>query len=476
MQDQKRFFISLAAALGLVVASAGAYAVFHGQDSAYDEAEADADLLDDLDTFPTLKKGDRQSPHHADAEPTTPNADADAAKSPLQASVPIESTVPADSTVVMTQRRSAFRPTPAPEPVLPSAVPAADGPQLAYANPTVPPVSPDEPFRAIDRAPEPPADALDDSAATPIDEALTPPPLPTDALPVPRPRPADVPKLAALDPTEFTPIEVPLPRRKPAVPKVELVATAPGPMNLGQVPVEPVKPLVATPAPAVAAPATSTVLALAPNPAPKAPGSLVALPPRGQAVAPTGPTTLPSSPAEAARRERVIIPPGGEEPPGLRPNRPVLASLTPPDTDAGQSPPVILRTPFGTPFVLQTSSVDMSCAPPKLVGLLRTIEKRYGKKVVVTSGNRTRGRRGSLHMRCMAADIIVPGVDADDLARYARTIPGIGGVGRYCHGNMIHVDIGRPREWKYGCGSYFVARDGTGGKWGNVPQEARGDD
>lgn len=57
MQDQRRLFISLAAAVGLVVASAGAYAVFHAQDTSYDEAEADADLLDDLDTFPTLKKG-----------------------------------------------------------------------------------------------------------------------------------------------------------------------------------------------------------------------------------------------------------------------------------------------------------------------------------------------------------------------------------------------------------------------------------
>lgn len=463
MQDQRRLFISLAAAVGLVVASAGAYAVFHAQDTSYDEAEADADLLDDLDTFPTLKKGDRSAPLTAGYNAVEAPATID------------PQTVAVDTTVVMTPRRSAFRPAPPPEPVLPRVEEDPSGPQLAYANPNVPALSPDAPFRAIERAPEPEPDALDDPAATPLDETLIPPPSePSLALPVPRPKPANVPQLAALTPDAATPIEVPLPRRKPAVPK--LVETAPGPMVLGQVPAETARPLRVEP---TATPPAATALALAPVPAPKAPttapGSLVALPPRGQAVAPAAPTAPPASAAEAARRERVVIPPrDGEEPPGLRPNRPVLASLTPPDSDVGQPPPVILRTPFGTPFVLQTTSVDMSCAPPKLVGLLRTIEKRYGKKVVVTSGNRTRGRRGSLHLRCMAADIIVPGVDADDLARFARTIPGIGGVGRYCHGNMIHVDIGRPREWKYGCGSYFVARDGTGGKWGNVPREARG--
>jgi hypothetical protein len=34
---------------------------------------------------------------------------------------------------------------------------------------------------------------------------------------------------------------------------------------------------------------------------------------------------------------------------------------------------------------------------------------------------------------------------------------------------MIHVDIGTPRDWKYGCGSFFAMRGGVPGKWGKVP-------
>jgi hypothetical protein len=230
MQDQRRLFISLAAAVGLVVASAGAYAVFHAQDTSYDEAEADADLLDDLDTFPTLKKGDRSAPL---------TAGSNAAEAPATID---PQTVAVDTTVVMTPRRSAFRPAPPPEPVLPRVDEDPSGPQLAYANPNVPALSPDAPFRAIERAPEPEPDALDDPAATPLDETLIPPPSePSLALPVPRPKPANVPQLAALTPDAATPIEVPLPRRKPAVPK--LVETAPGPMVLGQVPAETARPL-----------------------------------------------------------------------------------------------------------------------------------------------------------------------------------------------------------------------------------------
>ena len=120
-----------------------------------------------------------------------------------------------------------------------------------------------------------------------------------------------------------------------------------------------------------------------------------------------------------------------------------------------------LATPFGVPFSLQHASVETSCFPPALVALLRRIEQRYGRRPVVTSGYRTRGRGGSLHRRCMAADIMVPGVSADELARAARDIPGMGGVGIYCHQSLVHVDIGTARDWRYGCGSFFALRDGS---------------
>lgn len=125
-------------------------------------------------------------------------------------------------------------------------------------------------------------------------------------------------------------------------------------------------------------------------------------------------------------------------------------------------------TPFGVPYVLQTGSVETACLKPDLVDVLRRIEGHYHQKVVITSGFRDRGRQGSLHRQCAAVDIQLNGVGAADLAAFARSIPGIGGVGTYCHPNMIHVDIGTPRDWKYGCGSFFAMR-GAPGKWGKVP-------
>lgn len=153
---------------------------------------------------------------------------------------------------------------------------------------------------------------------------------------------------------------------------------------------------------------------------------------------------------------------GSEPPPGL------LGFFSSP-TDPVRAPPKItVDTPFGVPYVLQTDSVETACLKPELVEVLRRIEGKFHQKVIITSGFRDRGRQGSLHRQCAAADIQVPGVAADSLASYARTIPGIGGVGTYCHASMIHVDTGTPRDWKYGCGSFFAMR-GAPGKWGKVP-------
>lgn len=143
----------------------------------------------------------------------------------------------------------------------------------------------------------------------------------------------------------------------------------------------------------------------------------------------------------------------------------VLAMLPPAGQPASPGNPVVTKTPFGVPYVLQTESVDTACLRPELIDILRRVEQHYGKKAVITSGYRDRGRSGSLHRRCAAADILVPGVTSDALAAYARTIPGIGGVGQYCHQSLVHVDVGTPRDWKYGCGSYFAMRDGSAG-WG----------
>ncbi|MBL0934200.1 MAG: YcbK family protein [Rhizobiaceae bacterium] len=106
----------------------------------------------------------------------------------------------------------------------------------------------------------------------------------------------------------------------------------------------------------------------------------------------------------------------------------------------------------------QHDDVDVSCLRPSLVRVLKSIEGRFGQKVVITSGfrsaernRRARGARNSLHMACAAADIQVAGVSKWTLAEYVRSMPGRGGVGTYCHTESVHVDVGPERDWNWRC-------------------------
>ena len=106
----------------------------------------------------------------------------------------------------------------------------------------------------------------------------------------------------------------------------------------------------------------------------------------------------------------------------------------------------------------QTESVDVACLKPSLVRVLKVIERRYGRKLIVTSGYRSRARniaargaKNSMHMYCAAADIQVPGVSKWELATFLRGMPSRGGVGTYCHTNSVHVDIGPERDWNWRC-------------------------
>ncbi len=109
-------------------------------------------------------------------------------------------------------------------------------------------------------------------------------------------------------------------------------------------------------------------------------------------------------------------------------------------------------------LVRQHKDVDVKCLKPSLVRFLKRIEYHYGRKVVVTSGYRSparnrkaRGARNSFHMYCAAVDIQVAGVSKWQLANYARSLPGRGGVGTYCHTKSVHVDIGPERDWNWRC-------------------------
>lgn len=109
-------------------------------------------------------------------------------------------------------------------------------------------------------------------------------------------------------------------------------------------------------------------------------------------------------------------------------------------------------------LALQREDVDVGCLKPALLRALKSVERHYGRKVVVTSGYRSpkhnrkvRGARNSLHMYCAAADIQVAGVDKWQLASYLRSMPGRGGVGTYCHTDSVHIDIGPERDWNWRC-------------------------
>lgn len=106
----------------------------------------------------------------------------------------------------------------------------------------------------------------------------------------------------------------------------------------------------------------------------------------------------------------------------------------------------------------QRDDVDVSCLKPSLVRVLKTVERHFGRKMIVTSGYRSpghnrkvRGARNSLHMYCAAADVQIEGVSKWELAQYVRSMPGRGGVGTYCHTESVHIDIGPERDWNWRC-------------------------
>jgi uncharacterized protein YcbK (DUF882 family) len=136
------------------------------------------------------------------------------------------------------------------------------------------------------------------------------------------------------------------------------------------------------------------------------------------------------------------------------------------DVDIGEtdSGPVLLASAAGLARLapnglkVQRESVDVACLKPQLVKLLKKIETHYKSTVVVTSGfrspsynRRVRGAKNSLHMFCAAADVQVVGVGKWELARYARSMQGRGGVGTYCHTDSIHIDVGPDRDWNWRC-------------------------
>ena len=76
-------------------------------------------------------------------------------------------------------------------------------------------------------------------------------------------------------------------------------------------------------------------------------------------------------------------------------------------------------------ILTQTGAVRIGCFPDDMRAVLKQISVHFGRPVVVTSGYRGGGRRGSFHRSCQAADVQI-----------------VGGVGTYGHTRSVHVDVG----------------------------------
>lgn len=82
---------------------------------------------------------------------------------------------------------------------------------------------------------------------------------------------------------------------------------------------------------------------------------------------------------------------------------------------------------------------------PALILLLENVRRHFGQPVIVSSGYRTPdhnraigGAKDSVHMKGMAADIVVRGVMPLDVQNYLERLD-IGGLGRYTA--FTHVDV-----------------------------------
>ncbi len=108
----------------------------------------------------------------------------------------------------------------------------------------------------------------------------------------------------------------------------------------------------------------------------------------------------------------------------------------------------------------QVDSVELACIKPEVMAIVQKSGLFFHAIPIVTSGYRSKGRKGSLHRQCMAVDFIVPSVAKETLVKYLRSLPEAGGVGTYCHTKSVHIDVGEARDWGY-CGfrrTYFNMR------------------
>ena len=110
---------------------------------------------------------------------------------------------------------------------------------------------------------------------------------------------------------------------------------------------------------------------------------------------------------------------------------------------------------FGT--YVASSNVNAACLSPQLRLAIWSFESHFRRKIVMSSGYRdpfhnaaVGGKDDSYHMKCMAADFFIPGVDKRQLIAYAMRERLVGGLGCYPGRSFIHIDVrDRPRGWSH---------------------------
>jgi len=112
------------------------------------------------------------------------------------------------------------------------------------------------------------------------------------------------------------------------------------------------------------------------------------------------------------------------------------------------------KTSLGT--YVASSNVNAVCLSPALRLAIWDFEGFFGKKVIMNSGYRSPshnlkvgGAQNSYHVKCMAADIFIPGVSKRKILAFARRNNLVGGLGCYPNRKFIHIDVRtKPRGYK----------------------------
>jgi hypothetical protein len=113
----------------------------------------------------------------------------------------------------------------------------------------------------------------------------------------------------------------------------------------------------------------------------------------------------------------------------------------------------------GDLFVLSDGNEQTGCLHKnkRLYTAMKKIRAHFGKPLVIESAyrspaynaalrKRSKGvAKSSLHMKCAAIDFRISGVPIRTIARYAATLPEVGGIGVYR--SWVHVDTGSRRYW-----------------------------